>query len=86
MVVDYADILKSNHRGEAKKRFELESVYEELRGLAVELNLPIVTASQANKNSTYSEYVTMADMSESYSKAAISDIVLGINRRADVIS
>lgn len=83
LVVDYADILKSNHRGEAKKRFELESVYEELRGLAVELNLPIVTASQANKNSTYSEYVTMADMSESYSKAAISDIVLGINRRAD---
>lgn len=82
--VDYADILKSGHRGEAKKRFELESVYEELRGMAVEMNIPIWTASQANKEGTFgSEYVTLANMSESFSKAAISDIVLGITRKHD---
>jgi predicted ATP-dependent serine protease len=79
--VDYADILKSNYRGEAKKRFELENIYEELRGIAVELNVPVVTASQSNKEGTYGEFVSLLNMSESFSKAAISDIVLGITRK-----
>lgn len=81
IIVDYADLLRAMHKGEAKKRFELESVYEELRAMAVETGVPVLTASQASKEGAKSEYVTMEAMSESYAKAAVSDIVLGITRR-----
>ena len=78
--IDYGDIVKPLNKGENKKRFELESVYEEMRGFAVEQNKPVWTASQANKEGTYGDYVTLANMSESFAKAAIADIVLGITR------
>jgi replicative DNA helicase len=44
IIIDYADIVKPLHKGEAKKRFELENVYEDLRALAVERKVPILTA------------------------------------------
>jgi replicative DNA helicase len=48
IIVDYGDLLKpvSNRK---EKREELESIYEELRGLAKETGCPIWTASQTNR-------------------------------------
>jgi replicative DNA helicase len=43
IVVDYADLIKS-HSKYTDKRFELESVYEDLRGMAKEFQVPIWTA------------------------------------------
>lgn len=80
IIIDYADIMKSSsYRGE--KRHEQSSIYEELRGMSVELNKTVLTASQANKEALHSEVVTMANLAESYNKAAIADIVIGYNRQ-----
>src|ERR1035437_5272674 len=47
--VDYADIMKSTSNYHSEVRHELKSIYEGLRGLAMELNVPIWTAAQAGR-------------------------------------
>ncbi|MCK9596337.1 AAA family ATPase [Candidatus Pacearchaeota archaeon] len=48
IIVDYADLLASVKSYE-QKRFDLESIYEDLRGLAKIFNCPVYTASQTNR-------------------------------------
>ena len=62
-------------------RHELKLIYTELRNLAVDLNVPIWTASQANKDSAKSDIVGLENMSEAYGKAQVADIVLSISRK-----
>lgn len=77
--VDYADLLRPLRNSE--KRFELASVYEDLRAMATELDLPVVSATQINRTGADASYVTMEFLAEAYEKAAISDIILGATRK-----
>jgi replicative DNA helicase len=63
-------------------RHELKLVYEELRGLAMELGIPIWTASQSNKEGANAEIIDMTNMSEAYGKAMICDFIISVSRRA----
>ena len=80
IVVDYADVMKST-RAYDSLRHELKLIYTELRNLAGDLNVPIWTASQANKDSAKSDIVGLENMSEAYGKAQVADIVLSISRK-----
>ena len=80
IVVDYADVMKST-RAYDSLRHELKLIYTELRNLASDLNVPIWTASQANKDSAKSDIVGLENMSEAYGKAQVADIVLSISRK-----
>jgi len=82
IVVDYADLLKGR-KGINEKRFELESIYEDLRALAYDFNVPVLSASQANKAEYNNEVVTIASLAESFAKAAVADIIITISRRMD---
>jgi replicative DNA helicase len=62
-------------------RHELKLVYEELRNLAMEMNIPIWTASQSNREGSNSEIVGLENMAEAYGKAMVADIVLSISRK-----
>ena len=81
IIVDYADIMRST-RSFDSLRHELKLVYEELRNLAMELNIPIWTASQANRDSANSDIVGLENMSEAYGKAMVADVVVSISRKA----
>ena len=81
IIIDYADIMRSSRQFDSL-RHELKLVYEELRGLAHEKQLPIWTASQSNREGSDSEIVDLSNMSEAYGKAMVADIVLTISRRA----
>jgi len=81
IVVDYADIMKSTKAYDSL-RHELKLVYEELRNLAMEMNIPIWTASQANRDSANSDIVGLENMSEAYGKAMVADVVISISRKA----
>lgn len=81
VIVDYADIMKST-RAYDSLRHELKLIYEELRNMAMELGLPIWTASQANRDSAQSDVVGLENMSESYGKAMVADVVLSISRKS----
>ena len=63
-------------------RHELKLIYEELRNLAMDLNIPVWTASQANRESASSEIVGLENMSEAYGKAMVADVVISLSRRA----
>ena len=80
IVIDYADIMKSSRKFDSL-RHELKLVYEELRNMAMDINVPLWTASQANREASNSEIVGLENMSEAYGKAMVADVVLSISRK-----
>lgn len=81
ILIDYADIMRST-RSYDSLRHELKLIYEELRNMAMELNVPIWTASQANRDSANSEIVGLENMSEAYGKAMVADFIISLSRKA----
>tara|TARA_Y100000310_G_scaffold148934_3_gene148239 strand:- start:622 stop:2028 length:1407 start_codon:yes stop_codon:yes gene_type:complete len=81
IIVDYADIMRST-RSYDSLRHELKLIYEELRNLAMELSVPVWTASQANRDSANSDIVGLENMSEAYGKAMVADFVVSLSRKA----
>jgi KaiC/GvpD/RAD55 family RecA-like ATPase len=79
IIVDYADLLKSV-TSYKDKRFELESIYEELRGLAQKYSCPIWTASQTNRSGVNAEIVTMEAISEAFNKCFVADFICSLSR------
>jgi replicative DNA helicase len=77
--VDYADIMKSTS-DYSERRYNLTSIYESLRALAMELNIPIWTATQANREAINSPKFDLKVISESLGKAQTADVILGIGR------
>jgi archaellum biogenesis ATPase FlaH len=80
VLVDYADILMGYGK---EKRFVLESIYEDLRGLAGEMDIPIWTASQANRSALEEEVIDATKVSEAYSKIMIADFVISMSRKVE---
>jgi len=80
VIIDYADIMRSSRQFDSL-RHELKLVYEELRGMAMEIGVPIWTASQSNKEGANSEVIDMTNMSEAYGKAMICDVIVSVSRR-----
>ena len=80
IIIDYADIMRSTRKYDSL-RHELKLIYEELRNLAMELNLPIWSASQANRQASNADIVGLENMSEAYGKAMIADVVLSLSRK-----
>ena len=81
IIIDYADIMRSSRTYDSL-RLELKLIYEELRNLAMDLNLPVWTASQANRESANSDIVGLENMSEAYAKAMVADVVISLSRKA----
>jgi len=80
IVIDYADIMRSSREYDAL-RMELKLIYEDLRNLAMERSIPVWTASQANRDASAADVVGLENMSESYGKAMVADVVLSISRK-----
>ena len=81
ILIDYADIMRSSREYDSL-RHELKLIYEELRRMSSELNVPIWTASQSNKEGADSDFIDLKNMSEAYAKAAVADCVLTLQRKA----
>jgi len=79
VLVDYADLLsqKSNFK---ERRHQLESTYEELRGLAQMYNCCVWTASQTNRSGINAEIITMEAISEAFNKCFVSDFIFTVSR------
>lgn len=79
LFVDYIDIMKPIVQY-SEKRFALTAISEELRGLAMERNIPIWTASQTGRSSFGKELFGVEDIAESIGKAQTADVIIGIGR------
>ena len=82
VIVDYADIMKSTQHFK-EKRHEIGHVYEELRGVAGEFDVPMWTASQANRSSLEEEIIGADKVSEDYSKVMTADFVMSMSRKVE---
>ena len=79
IIVDYADLLRSSNKSE-EKRHELESIYEELRGMAQEFKCSVWTASQTNRSGLSAEVITMEAISEAFNKCFVADFIFSLSR------
>ena len=79
VIVDYGDLLRPM-RYLKEKRNELESIYEELRAIATEYEIPVWTASQTNRSGLNAEVITMESISEAFNKCFVADFIFTISR------
>ena len=82
VIVDYADILMPTGFYK-EKRHAIGNIYEDLRGLAGELELPIWTASQANRSALEEDVIGADKVAEDYSKVMTSDFVMSMSRKVE---
>jgi len=79
ILVDYADLL-SQRSNLKERRHQLESTYEELRGMAQAYDCCVWTASQTNRSGINAEIITMESISEAFNKCFVSDFIFTISR------
>jgi replicative DNA helicase len=82
IIVDYGDLLRPVSV-QKEKRNELESIYEEMRGLAQEYECPIWTASQTNRSGYNSDCISLDAISEAFNKCFVADFICTISRNAE---
>ena len=78
IIVDYADLLRGHGQ---EKRHELEGIYEDLRGMAGEYEIPVWTASQANRSALEEDVIDASKVSESYGKVMVADFIISLSRK-----
>ena len=77
--IDYINICASSRlRSDAGSYFYVKAIAEELRGLAVENNLPIVSATQTTRGGYDNTDISLTDTSESFGLPATSDLMVAI--------
>ena len=78
--VDYLNICASSrYKGSAVNSYTyVKSIAEELRGLAVENNVPIVSATQTTRSGYGNSDVDLTDTSESFGLPATADLMFAI--------
>jgi len=88
IMLDYADLLKdTGAKGSVRNDIMLGNIYEELRGMAGTYQIPIWTASQANRSALEEDVIEADKIAESYSKVMVADCVISLSRKtADKIS
>ena len=83
IIVDYADLLKPEGSSKEEKRHQLESIYEDLRGISQEVGCPLWTASQTNRSGLNAEVITMESISEAFNKCFVADFIFSVSRTTD---
>lgn len=82
MIVDYADILRPFQSERNSNSYsEAGGIYEELRAVAGELQIPIWTASQSNRAGMEEDVLTAMNISDSYRKIMTADFVISVSRK-----
>ena len=79
--IDYLNICASTrYRGNANVNSYsyIKAIAEELRGLAVEANLPIVSATQTTRSGFASSDIDLTDTSESFGLPATADLMIAL--------
>ena len=83
--IDYLNICASSRvkYGRVNSYEYIKSIAEELRALAVEHELPIVTATQTNRDGINSSNIELNDISESVGLAMTADWLVALTRPED---
>jgi len=84
MIVDYADILRPFAINKnANSYTEAGSVYEELRSVLGDLQIPGWSASQANRSSAIEDIIEADGVADSYRKVMTADFIMSLARKTE---
>ena len=83
IIVDYGDLIRPEKGGKDEKRHQLETIYEELRGIAQICECPVWTASQTNRSGINAEVITMESISEAFNKCFVADFIFTVSRTVE---
>lgn len=87
ILVDYLGICASSTiklGGSVNTYVYAKAVAEELRALAMEVDLPIITAAQVNRNGYNNSDMDLTDISDSLGIVMTADLILGIIRSEEL--
>jgi replicative DNA helicase len=77
--IDYLDLLR-NRKSRKERKDDIDDVYTDAKGLAVELGVPIISPSQANRSGAEKEILESSHIAGSFDKIMIGDIVISLAR------
>ena len=80
VILDYGDLLRDTNNSK-EVRHALGNIYEDLRGLAGEYEIPVWTASQANRSALEEDVIQAEKVAESYQKVMTADFVVSLSRK-----
>lgn len=82
VVVDYMNICCSSRlkQGQTNSYGYIKAISEELRGLAVEYNVAVLTATQTNRNGFNNSDIELTDISESIGSTHVMDMIFALIR------
>jgi hypothetical protein len=84
IIVDYADILRPSQSDRNGNSYsEAGGIYEELRGVAGELQVPIWSASQSNRAAMDEDIIQANNIADSYRKIMTADFVISLSRKVN---
>ena len=81
IIIDYADLLKSGNGTRDGLYAELGGIYEELRGLSGEAQIPVWTATQTNRAAIEHEVIQADSVGDSYKKVQTADFIMSVSRK-----
>ncbi len=87
IILDYLNICSSSRvkwAANMNTYIYIKSIAEEVRGLAVECNVPIITSSQLNREGYTSSDPDLSNTSESFGLPATADLMMAIIAKDDV--
>jgi replicative DNA helicase len=79
LILDYLDLLKPTTKREAR-RFELAELAVSLRGLAVESNISVLTATQTSRQAANKRIIGKELVAEDYEKVRVADTIVGLGQ------
>jgi replicative DNA helicase len=81
MIIDYPDILRSVDSNKNNNSYtEAGNVYEEIRSVLGELQIPGWGASQTNREGSQSEIIQAHNISDSFRKVMTADVLISFSR------
>jgi replicative DNA helicase len=78
IAVDYADIMAPERTNDSQIE-NMRTIYVDLRGIAFDYNVAMLTATQTNREGAKKAVAKMTDVAEDFNKIRTADIVLSIN-------
>lgn len=87
--IDYLNICSSSrvkYSANMNSYTYIKSIAEELRGLAVEFNLPVVSATQTTRSGYNNSDVELSDTSESFALPATADLMFALTTSEELES
>ena len=79
ILVDYLELLRSTRDGLAEYQAQ-QRISEELRGLAVEANVLLWTATQTNRQGRAVKLITDSELADAYGKIRTCDFAISLNQ------